>query len=67
VTSGHRTVAFLVNTVQFLTVVRYRLRWRYLGWMTQQQGETRLGTTTEVVVLNRGERSSSRCVICAVS
>ena len=64
--SGHGTGAFLVNTVQFLTVVRYRLRCRYLGWMTQQQGETRLGTTTEVVVLNRGERSSSRCVICAM-
>jgi hypothetical protein len=41
--SGHGTVAFLVNTVQFLTVVRYRLRCRYLDWMTQQQGETRLG------------------------
>lgn len=33
----------MVNTVQFLTVMRYRLRCRYLGWMTQQQGETRLG------------------------
>jgi hypothetical protein len=65
--SGHRTVAFLVNTVHFLKVVRYRLRCRYLGWMTQQQGETRLVTTTEAVVLNRGERSSSRCVICAMS
>ena len=56
-----------MNTGQFLTGVRYRLRCRYLGWMTRQQGETRLGTTTEVVVLNRGERSSSRYVICAMS
>ena len=35
--------------------------------MTKQQGETRLVTTTEVVVLNRGERSSSRYVICAMA
>ena len=67
--TGFRVIdrGFLGEHHQFLTVVRYRLRCRYLGWMTQQQGETRLGTTTELVVLNRGERSSSRCVICAMS
>ena len=41
-TSGHGTVAFVVNTVQYLTAMRYKLRLRYLVWMTHQQGETRL-------------------------
>ena len=65
--SSHGTVAFVVNTVQYLTADRYRLQCRYLGWMTQQQGETRLQHYNESGGGNRGERSSSRYVICAMS
>ncbi len=58
---------FLGEHRSYVTVVRYKLRRTYLVWMIQQQGETRSGTTTEVVVLNRGERSISRSFICAMA